>query len=102
MQAGWKDSFPTFVQELKNLSARDLSGIGPALKKAFDLLNQFRLQTGKDNYGQVRNDYNSIYMYIYIIFNFIIFLGKITMDIRSINDHSHLRRWSINHNIRHP
>jgi hypothetical protein len=42
------------VQELKNLSARDLSGIGPALKKAFDLLNQFRLQTGKDNYGQVK------------------------------------------------
>lgn len=64
MQAGWKEPFTTFVQELKNLSARDLSGIGPALKKAFDLLNQFRLQSGRDNYGQV-----SIYSFIYFIIN---------------------------------
>lgn len=40
------------MTELKNLQARDLTGIGTALKKAFDLLNQYRLQTGIDNYGQ--------------------------------------------------
>lgn len=41
------------MQEVKNLTAKDLSGTGPALKKTFDLLNQFRLQIGIDNYGQV-------------------------------------------------
>ena len=41
------------MQEVKNLIARDLSTVGTALKRAFDLLNMFRLQTGIDNYGQV-------------------------------------------------
>lgn len=41
------------MQELKNLVAKDFTSIGAALKKTFDLLNQFRLQTGIDNYGQV-------------------------------------------------
>lgn len=39
------------MEELKNLQARDLSNVGQALKTAFDLLNQYRLQTGIDNYG---------------------------------------------------
>jgi integrator complex subunit 6 len=41
------------MQEIKNLVAKDLTGIGTALKRAFDLLNQFRVQTGIDNYGLV-------------------------------------------------
>ncbi len=41
------------MQELKNLVAKDLTSIGTALKRAFDLLNQFRLQSPIDNYGQV-------------------------------------------------
>lgn len=53
LKAGWKDSFPLFMQEVKNLVARDLTGIGTALKRGVDLLNQFRIQTGIDNYGMV-------------------------------------------------
>ena len=53
LQVGWNDSFNNFVEEVKNLTARDLSSIGTALKRAFDLLNQYRLQTSIDNYGQV-------------------------------------------------
>lgn len=41
------------MQEVKNLIAKDLSTVGQALKRAFDLLNMFRLQTNIDNYGQV-------------------------------------------------
>ena len=52
-QAGWKETFSMFMTELKNLVARDLSSAGGALKRAFDLLNQFRLQIGIDNYGMV-------------------------------------------------
>jgi integrator complex subunit 6 len=55
IKAGWKESFNTFLQELKNLNARELTQLGPSLKRTFDLLNQFRLQTGIDNYGQGRN-----------------------------------------------
>ena len=52
-QAGWKDNYQTFINELKNLRAFDLSLLGVALKTSFDLLNLFRLQSGIDNYGMV-------------------------------------------------
>lgn len=54
VRCGWKDAFSTFMQELKNATAKDLTQVGPALKRSFDLLNQFRLQTSIDNYGQGR------------------------------------------------
>lgn len=55
VRCGWKEPFSTFMQEVKNATAKDLTQVGPALKRAFDLLNQFRLQTSIDNYGQGRN-----------------------------------------------
>mmetsp|Transcript_11630 Transcript_11630/g.16135 ORF Transcript_11630/g.16135 Transcript_11630/m.16135 type:complete len:793 (+) Transcript_11630:2-2380(+) len=54
IKAGWRESFNVFMQEVKNLVARDVSAVGPAIKKALDLLNQFRIQTSIDNYGQGR------------------------------------------------
>jgi integrator complex subunit 6 len=54
VKSGWKESYATFIQEVKNLQAKDLTNLGQALKRAFDLLNQYRLQNGIDNYGQGR------------------------------------------------
>jgi hypothetical protein len=53
-QAAWKDTFAGFMNEVRNMKSQDLSDIGGALKKTFDLLNMFRLQTGIDSYGMVR------------------------------------------------
>jgi integrator complex subunit 6 len=53
IKSGWKDSFHNFTNELKNLEAKSLTQIGPALAESFNLLNQYRLQTNIDNYGQV-------------------------------------------------
>eukprot|EP01132_Coremiostelium_polycephalum_P009276 gene9276-11369_t len=55
VKIGWKDHYNSFLQEVKNLTAKDMSNIGFSLQKAFDLLNQFRLQTSIDNYCQGRN-----------------------------------------------
>ncbi len=52
-QAGWRESPATFIEELKQLQATSLSGLGPALKESFNLLNLHRLQSGIDNYGMV-------------------------------------------------
>ncbi|XP_046568892.1 integrator complex subunit 6-like [Haliotis rubra] len=57
VKAGWKESHATFVSELKNLKAGDLSTLGPALKNAFDLLNINRMQSGIDTYGQGRSPF---------------------------------------------
>ena len=42
------------MNELKNLQATGLSTLGTSLKEAFDLLNLYRLHSGIDNYGMVR------------------------------------------------
>ena len=62
VRIGWDQSnnFQAFMEELKNLKARDLSDIGRSLKHTFELLNQNRLtpktQTNvygnTDTYGQ--------------------------------------------------
>jgi hypothetical protein len=52
-QCGWKETFLDFIDAVKNLNAKELTSLGPAFKKSFDLLNQFRLQRGIDNYAQV-------------------------------------------------
>ena len=52
-QAGWRENPATFLEELKSLQATSLSGLGPALKESFNLLNLHRLQSGIDNYGMV-------------------------------------------------
>ena len=54
IKAGRKSPFPVFLNELKNLTAKDISNIGPALKTTFDLVNQFRIQNNVDNYGMGR------------------------------------------------
>ncbi|KAL6052168.1 Integrator complex subunit 6 [Balamuthia mandrillaris] len=54
VKVGWNDSFAKFVEEVKSLKAQELSSLGPALKKSFDLLNQYRIQTPIENYGQGR------------------------------------------------
>ena len=53
-QAGWKENHIVFMNELKNLQATSLTGLGHSLKMTFDLLNVNRLYSGIDNYGQVR------------------------------------------------
>ena len=53
-QAGWKENHATFMKELKNMQATGLSGLGPALKNTFDLLNVNRMTSGIDTYGQGR------------------------------------------------
>ena len=51
---GWKES-QTFLKELKLLTANGMTALGPALKKALDLLNAFRISNGTDNFCQGRN-----------------------------------------------
>jgi hypothetical protein len=53
IQVGWKDPIATFVRELKNLKAVDLSDIKAATRRGFELLNQYRLIYNNDTYGQV-------------------------------------------------
>ncbi|XP_038050601.1 integrator complex subunit 6-like isoform X2 [Patiria miniata] len=45
------------MNELKNLQASSLTGLGQALKTTFDLVNINRLYSGIDNYGQGRNPF---------------------------------------------
>jgi integrator complex subunit 6 len=56
IKIGWKESTNshTFLNTLKNLEANDLTTLGLALKRAFDLLNQFRLHNDTDTYGRGR------------------------------------------------
>lgn len=52
IKVGWgNDSFLKFTEEVKNLVATDLSAVGAALKRAFDLLNLVRFSSNFDNYG---------------------------------------------------
>ena len=51
LKATWRDSFGTFVSQLKTLVAKDLGDIGVALQRTFDSLNQYRLHTGMDSFG---------------------------------------------------
>ncbi|KAN0045544.1 hypothetical protein ACTA71_005922 [Dictyostelium dimigraforme] len=55
VKIGWKDNFNSFIQEVKNLQTKDMSNLGFSLQKSFDFLNQFRVQSSIDNYGQGRN-----------------------------------------------
>ncbi|XP_022093387.1 integrator complex subunit 6-like isoform X2 [Acanthaster planci] len=57
IKCGWKDNHMTFMNELKNLQATSLTGLGQALKTTFDLVNINRLYSGIDNYGQGRNPF---------------------------------------------
>jgi hypothetical protein len=51
LKATWRDSFGTFVSQLKTLVAKDLGDVGVALQRTFDSLNQYRLHTGMDSFG---------------------------------------------------
>ncbi|XP_033637328.1 integrator complex subunit 6-like isoform X1 [Asterias rubens] len=57
IKAGWKDNHLAFMNELKNLQATSLTGLGQSLKMTFDLVNINRLYSGIDNYGQGRNPF---------------------------------------------
>lgn len=55
IKVGWKDgSLSSFIKSLKNLVANDLTDIGLALKRSFDLLNQYRLVNNRETYGHVK------------------------------------------------
>lgn len=61
VRVGWDQSTNKdfFIQELKNLQATDVSDLGMALKQAFKLMNQVRLQYNWDNYGLGRTPWNT-------------------------------------------
>ncbi|CAH0481390.1 unnamed protein product [Peronospora belbahrii] len=61
VRVGWDQSTNKefFLQELKNLKATDLSDVGAALKQAFELMNQIRLQFNWDSYGLGRAPWNT-------------------------------------------
>jgi integrator complex subunit 6 len=52
----WKEcsNVNNFLNVVKNLEANDLTEIGVALKKSFDLLNMYRLELNTDSYGNGR------------------------------------------------
>uniref|UniRef100_A0A6B2KX57 VWFA domain-containing protein n=1 Tax=Arcella intermedia TaxID=1963864 RepID=A0A6B2KX57_9EUKA len=59
VKVGWKNShYHNFTKVLKTLVASDLSDLGSALKVSFDLLNQYRLLSGIDTYGQGRRPWS--------------------------------------------
>lgn len=58
---GWKENLvqtssisTNFLQEVKNIVARDFTNIGLSIKRAFDTINMYRLQNNVDNYAQGR------------------------------------------------
>ena len=53
-QAGWADDTADFLRELKSLQAFDMSNLGMALKKSFELLNSNRINLPTETYGLVR------------------------------------------------
>lgn len=61
VRVGWDQSTnkDAFLSELKNLRATDLSDVGSALKQAFELMNQIRLQFNWDNYALGRTPWNT-------------------------------------------
>jgi hypothetical protein len=64
---------PTFfLQELKNLQARDFTTMGIALKKAIEHIKIYRVQVNLDNYGQVSTLQDSSSSYT----QFSLFQGK--------------------------
>ena len=48
---GWKDGAARLGEELKSLRAEHAGDLGAAMRRAFDLLNAHRLQSGVDQYG---------------------------------------------------
>lgn len=52
IKISWKDG-ASFLKVLKNLVANDLSDLGPALKRSFDLVNQHRFTNNRETYGHV-------------------------------------------------
>ncbi|GLE10136.1 hypothetical protein PINS_up022131 [Pythium insidiosum] len=61
VRVGWDRSTnkDAFLAELKNLRATDVSDLGSALKQAFELMNQIRLQFNWDNYALGRTPWNT-------------------------------------------
>uniref|UniRef100_A0AAV1T5Z0 VWFA domain-containing protein n=1 Tax=Peronospora matthiolae TaxID=2874970 RepID=A0AAV1T5Z0_9STRA len=61
VRVGWDQSTnkEVFLRELKNLRAIDLSDVGAALKQAFELMNQIRLQFNWDSYALGRTPWNT-------------------------------------------
>uniref|UniRef100_M4B1N6 Integrator complex subunit 6-like beta-barrel domain-containing protein n=1 Tax=Hyaloperonospora arabidopsidis (strain Emoy2) TaxID=559515 RepID=M4B1N6_HYAAE len=61
VRVGWDQSTnkEVFLRELKNLRAIDLSDVGAALKQAFELMNQIRLQFNWDSYALGRMPWNT-------------------------------------------
>lgn len=57
VKAGWRESLPTFLEELKTMRQTGTTNFGVALKGVFDFLNLNRAQTGIDNYGIGRYPY---------------------------------------------
>lgn len=54
IKAGWAEDTADFLRELKTLQAFDLSSVGAALKKCFDMLNSNRINSPVDTYGMGR------------------------------------------------
>ncbi|KAH7481872.1 hypothetical protein KRP22_011165 [Phytophthora ramorum] len=61
VRVGWDQSTnkEAFLRELKNLRATDLSDVGAALRQAFELMNQIRLQFNWDSYALGRTPWNT-------------------------------------------
>lgn len=61
VRVGWDQSTnkEAFLRELKNLRATDLSDVGAALRQAFELMNQIRLQFNWDSYALGRAPWNT-------------------------------------------
>ncbi|KAI9331075.1 hypothetical protein BDR26DRAFT_1011089 [Obelidium mucronatum] len=53
-KAGLQDTIPQLLQELKRLTATDISNPGQAFNAAFDYLNAYRYQTGLETPGKGR------------------------------------------------
>ena len=52
VKAGWQDGFATFVERVKALQASELTGLGTAIGRAFDLANLRRVQHNVDTFGE--------------------------------------------------
>jgi len=52
-QAGWQTAPAALLEQLKLIQPRTTTDLAAATRTAFDLLNQYRLSSGIDNFGNV-------------------------------------------------
>jgi integrator complex subunit 6 len=64
---GWKDPPSRLLEQLKSLKAEDCSDLGSSIRKAFDMLNFMRQQSGVDHLGAGRKPWSLLQAHVIVL-----------------------------------